>query len=107
METEKIQKIKEKGFSMSANDTRNPSEQYVPVDFSKISIGMQQLQDAVLDDLYSFKKLNPRLADKKEVQKAIINNDLDMMRDISNFFYRVSGIYNRLCRYLAYMYRYD
>lgn len=29
------------------------------------------------------------------------------MREISSFFYRTSGIYNRLCRYMAYMYRYD
>jgi hypothetical protein len=29
------------------------------------------------------------------------------MRSISNYFYKVSGIYQRLCRYMAYMYRYD
>ena len=29
------------------------------------------------------------------------------MRDISNYFYKISGIYQRLCRYMAYMYRYD
>lgn len=29
------------------------------------------------------------------------------MREISNFFYRSSGIYSRLCRYMAYLYRYD
>ena len=29
------------------------------------------------------------------------------MREISDFYYRTSGIYNRLCRYMAYMYRYD
>ena len=29
------------------------------------------------------------------------------MREISNYFYKTSGIYNRLCRYMAYMYRYD
>ena len=29
------------------------------------------------------------------------------MRRISDFFYRTSGIYQRLCRYLAYLYRYD
>jgi hypothetical protein len=29
------------------------------------------------------------------------------MQDISNFFYRVSGIYERLCKYVAYLYRYD
>jgi len=29
------------------------------------------------------------------------------MRDISNFFYKHSGIYSRLCRYMAYLYKYD
>ena len=29
------------------------------------------------------------------------------MRDISNFFYKTSGIYSRLCRYMAYLYKYD
>lgn len=29
------------------------------------------------------------------------------MRAISNFYYKTSGIYNRLCRYMAYIYRYD
>ena len=29
------------------------------------------------------------------------------MREISNFFYRTSGIYSRLCRYMAYLYKYD
>jgi len=29
------------------------------------------------------------------------------MREISNYFYKISGIYQRLCRYMAYMYRYD
>lgn len=29
------------------------------------------------------------------------------MREISNFFYKTSGIYSRLCRYMAFLYRYD
>ena len=29
------------------------------------------------------------------------------MRDISSYFYRTSGIYSRLCRYMAYLYKYD
>jgi len=29
------------------------------------------------------------------------------MIDISNFFYKTSGIYSRLCRYMAYLYKYD
>ena len=33
--------------------------------------------------------------------------DIDKMRQISNFFYKTSGIYSRLCRYMAYLYKYD
>lgn len=29
------------------------------------------------------------------------------MRGISNFFFKTSGIYSRLCKYMAYLYRYD
>lgn len=29
------------------------------------------------------------------------------MRDISNYFYEVSGVYQRLCNYFAGLYRYD
>jgi hypothetical protein len=101
-----MKEIKRKGFEMD-NGTRQVNESYVPVDFSKIRVGLQTLQDAVLDDINPLKKLNSRWGDKHEVRRAIVNNDLEAMREISNFFYRVSGIYNRLCRYLAYMYRYD
>lgn len=92
---------------MTANDTRDPYEDtWTPTDFSKIKVGVQTLEDAVLK-LGDLKKVDPRLADKQVVLRAIKQNDLDTMRDVSNFFYRTSGIYNRLCRYLAYMYRYD
>jgi len=47
------------------------------------------------------------LADKEQVLRAIHYGDLEKMRDISNYFYKISGIYQRLCRYMAYMYRYD
>ena len=103
----RIKEIKSKGFNIVSNDTLNPDERYVPVDFAKIKVGLQTLQDATLDNINPLKKINPRLCDKKEIQKAIAQNDLDYMRDVSNFFYRVSGIYQRLVKYLAYMYRYD
>lgn len=92
---------------MTSNDTRDIYEDsFVPVDFSKIKIGAKVLEDAIMN-LGELKKIDPRLADKKNVLKAIATNDQATMREISNFFYRTSGIYNRLCRYLAYMYRYD
>ena len=86
--------------------TDDTSQKYTPVDFSKIKIGVKTLDDAVLS-LGDFKKLNPRLGDKKEVLNAIDNSNIIKMRDISNFFYRTSGIYARLCRYMAYLYKYD
>ena len=105
----RLEEIKAKGFKMNfKNESVDPySEKYVPKDFSQIKVGLKTLEDAVLNDLGSLKKIDPRLADKKVVLKAISQNDLETMRDVSNFFYRTSGIYNRLCRYLAYMYRYD
>lgn len=102
------EEIKKKGFSMAANDTIDDAflEPYNVVDFSKIKVGLKTLNDAVVD-LNNYKKLNPRLGDKEEVLRAINNSDYETMRDISNFFYKTSGIYSRLCRYMAYLYRYD
>lgn len=87
-------------------DIDEPFSPHNIVDFSKIKVGLKTLQDAVVD-LNNYKKLNPRLGDKEEVLRAINNSDYDTMRDISNFFYKTSGIYSRLCRYMAYLYRYD
>lgn len=75
-------------------------------DFSKIKVGLKILDDAIVD-LNHYKRTNPRLGDKKEVLRAISENNYELMREISNFFYRTSGIYSRLCRYMAYLYRYD
>ena len=90
---------------MRLNDD-NHNQGYTPVDFSKIKIGVKTLDDAVLS-LGQYKRLNPRLGDKKEVLRAMNSGDINKMRDISNFFYRTSGIYSRLCRYMAYLYKYD
>lgn len=76
------------------------------VDFSKIKVGVKNLDDAIID-LGTYKKLDPRLGDKKEVMRAIREADYHTLKEISNFFIRVSGIYARLVRYLAYLYRYD
>ena len=89
-----------------ANDNDMIPSTYAPVDFSKIKVGIKTLDDAVVT-LGSYRKVNPRLADKKFVLQAINSNNYEAMREISNFFYRTSGIYARLCRYMAYLYRYD
>ena len=90
---------------MTPADTENINP-FVPVDFSKVQIGTKKVEDAIYE-LGDFKKANPRFGDKKVVLDAIQRSDYNLMRDISNFYYKTSGIYNRLCRYMAYMYRYD
>lgn len=84
----------------------NSQDSFIPIDFSKIKVGVKTLDDAVVD-LGNYKKINPRYGDKNEVLRAINNGDYNTMRDISNFFYKTSGIYSRLCRYMAYLYRFD
>lgn len=76
------------------------------LDYSKIRVGAKTLEDAVLN-IGEYKRINPLLGDKKEVLMAINTGDIERMRQISNFFYKTSGIYARLCRYMAYLYKYD
>jgi len=44
---------------------------------------------------------------KKTVYMALAENDSNELRNISNFYYNVNGIYHKVCNYLAYLYRYD
>ena len=101
--------IKKKGFNMiETEDYQIPDQanSYIPVDFTKIRVGVKTVSDAIFK-LGDFRRINPQLADKEQVLRAIHYCDLERMRDISNYFYKISGIYQRLCRYMAYMYRYD
>lgn len=99
------EEIRKKGFSMSDyNDTNSMSS--MNRDFSKIKLNGQTLEDAILD-LGVYKKVNARIADKKNILNAINESNYIEMREISNFFYKTSGIYSRLCRYMAFLYKYD
>ena len=99
--------IKKKGFNMALQEDNdlNQVDNFSLTDFSRMR-GIKSLTDAVykLGDLY---KATPTLANKVAVLQAIHRGDITKMRQISNFFYKASGIYQRLCRYMAYMYRYD
>ena len=76
------------------------------IDFNRMKVGAKQLDDAVYK-LSDFRRVSPELASKENVLRAIADLDYVKMRDISNFFYRVSGIYARVLRYMAFMYCYD
>lgn len=79
---------------------------YAPIEFSKIKIGAKTLDDAILS-LNTYKQLNNKLGDKKTVNDSLSKGDIKSLREISQFFFDTSGIYNRLCKYLAFLYRYD
>lgn len=99
--------IKKKGFAMSRLNEENQDQidTYVSTDFSRVGRGVKALADAVfkLGDY----RIGPRVIDRGAIIRAIHSGDYVKMRQISDFFYKTSGIYQRLCRYMAYMYRYD
>lgn len=78
-------------------------------EFKKIKVGMKNLDDAVLD-LGNLKRIMPKtlpFGDKRILYQAIMTNDYKILREFSRFFYKTSGIYQRLCQYVSFMYRYD
>lgn len=91
-----------------SRDTNTYKEVPDNLDFSKIKVGIKSLEDAVLD-LGSIKSAFPRhpYGDKNLILRAIAENDIKLLREISNFFYSTNGIYARTCNYFAFLYRYD
>lgn len=97
------QEIREKGFSLVYSD----ENEEMPVhDYSKMRVGMRTVDNALVN-LGSYKKVNPNYGDKSFVLNAIYRHDYKTLREISEYFFESSGIYYRLCKYLATIYRYD
>lgn len=101
------EEIRNKGFRIPLNSDTSELPSRPSLDFSKVKIGVKSLEDAVITNAGDLKKVNPNLADKQEVLRAIGNLDFVKMREISDFFFRTNGIYNRLCKYMANLYCYD
>jgi hypothetical protein len=77
-----------------------------PTEYGKIKVGVKTLQDATLN-LGSLCTGNRTYGSKDTIIKALASNDIALQREISKYFYRTSGIYERTCNYFATMYRYD
>lgn len=80
------------------------------MDFNKIAVGNKTLSNDVVLDIERARvneRFRRRKLTKEDVQKAIEENNVRELRRISNIFYRRSGIYSRLCRYMAYLFKYD
>jgi len=72
-------------------------------DFKRIKVGVKQLDDAVLNlgSLKSCLPPNHKFADKKYIFKMIMDRNIEELRNISNFYYNMNGIYERVCNYFA------
>jgi hypothetical protein len=95
-------RIREKGFNISGG-SRMPDQS---IDFTRMKMGIKTLEDAILN-LGSLKKLNSNLSDKETILTALERRDYDTLREASNFYFEVSGIYSRLAVYFAEIYKYD
>lgn len=77
-----------------------------PTEYNKIKVGVKTLDDAVIK-FGDQKRNNPMLADKALIYRALAENNMPLIREISNYFYKTNGLYQNVCNYFAFMYRYD
>lgn len=77
------------------------------IDYNKIKVGVKTLQDAVFNLGDLVKNGNRNLANKALIMKALADNDLETLRAVSNYFYKTNGLYQKVCNYYAFLYRYD
>lgn len=99
----KQQAIHSKGFNMSSYSHYSPED---VLDYNKIKVGVKTLSDAVIN-LGDIQKCGHYRISKGMVLQALAEKDLPTLRMISEYFYNVSGIYQRACNYFAQLYRYD
>ena len=101
------EEVHSKGFDLFGS-TYSLQDIEDPLAYRKIKVGPKSLDDAILN-LGSYKNDLPRFngISKGMVLQALANNDYKELRRISNLFYSVSGMYQRVCDYFAYLYRYD
>lgn len=107
MRNRRLQETGSRNLSMRISDNQAdyPLNPDGTIDFSKIKVGVKTLQDATIDT--PLKKINSNYSDKEYVIRAIDRADVFTVKKISQFYFNTSGIYQRLCRYLSYLYRYD
>lgn len=91
----------------NSTETSVPSKNDVEgYDYAKMRVGLKNLDDALIK-LGTIQKVNPNYGNKEYILNAIKQHNYDVLRNVSEYFFESSGIYQRLCKYLAYLYRYD
>lgn len=94
--------IHEMGFDMNDNSK---------TEYGKIKVGVKTLEDAILDigwyNKYRRYNRSAQWARRDVVVRALASEDVEEMREISRWFYKNSGIYQKVVNYAATMFRYD
>ena len=112
MDTEmtRSEEIHSKGFDLFGNtySLQDLDKLDDPMAYRQIKVGVKKLDDAVLN-LGTYNKGLPSYngINKSMIFRALATNDVAELRRISNLFYSISGMYQRVCDYFAYLYRYD
>ena len=92
-------------------DFRLKIDSNTSLDFNKIKVGSRTISDNVgirVEDILPARFApSKKPIEKEQVVKALQQNNLRELRRFSKIFFRTSGIYSRLCRYMAYLFKYD
>lgn len=91
---------------------RQRNRQFSPMsekaNFAKWIRGMDVVQDAVLElDKFKKSKYKGTYIDSENITRALEDQDVKFLRDLSNYFYGISGIYSRFVKYLSGILTYD
>ena len=95
--------IHEKGFAV----VNSPTD---AARYAKLKLSPKKVYDDVVigPEYYDRWPQDPMvLANKGFITQALMRNDVPALRAISRLFYRISGIYQKVVDYFAFMYRYD
>ena len=99
------EEIHAKGFDMSGSYNYSALG---PDEYKRIKVGVKQLDDAVLDlGVLKNDLRGHAYANKGHIMRCLAENNLEELRAISNFYYNLNGVYERVCNYFAFLYRYD
>lgn len=92
---------KDRDFRLVSKDTSS--------DFNMIKVGKNKLANDVTKIMMPEIGVGGRAPKIKRVDvvRALNDQDLKSLRTYSQIFFNTNGIYSRLCRYMAYLYRYD
>lgn len=104
----------ETNFGVRRDDMRTP----IPAgkilnEFNTIKVGNKKLDDEGITVSYPTvakryeRNRYLRPIKREDVEKNLVTGNVKELRQLSEVYFKKSGIYFRLCRYMAYLYRYD